>query len=101
METAGDSLVRVYRAYPEIRAAKKIDVVEDPLRALPPGKWPAKIVMEATFRFPALLALPRLALRVVGPFFALRRLAFPCYRWLGHYHYARGIRRALARDGGS
>jgi GT2 family glycosyltransferase len=97
METAGESLIRVYRKYPEIKAAKKIDVVEDRLRDLPWRKLPYKLVMETTMCCPWLLAIPRSALRLIGPVFALRHLAFPLYRWLGHYHYALGMRRALTR----
>jgi GT2 family glycosyltransferase len=97
METAGESLIRVYRKYPAIRAAKKIDIVEDPLARLPKNKRLAKIVMETTFALPWLLALPRAAIRLLGGLYALRRPLFPCYRWVAHYHYAVGMRRALGR----
>jgi hypothetical protein len=33
---------------------------------------------------------------MIQPVWALRHLAFPLYRWIGHYHYALGMRRALA-----
>lgn len=98
METAGASLIRVYRKYPEIKARKKIDIVEDRLRDLPWGKLPYKVVMETTLCCPWILGGPRALLRLIGPVFALRRLAFPFYRWIGHYHYAVGMRRALAGD---
>ena len=97
METAGESLIRVYRKYPAIRAAKKIDIVEDPLARLPKNKRLAKIVMETTFALPWLLALPRAAIRLLGGLYALRQPLFPCYRWVAHYHYAVGMRRALGR----
>ena len=32
-----------------------------------------------------------------GRFFALRHLLVPIYRWVGHYHYAVGMRRGLDR----
>jgi len=97
METAGESLIRVYRKYPDIKAPKKIDLVEDELARLPRDKWPAKIVMETTFRFPWILGLPRWIIRHAGGFYGLRRPLFPIYRWVAHYHYAVGMRRALAR----
>jgi GT2 family glycosyltransferase len=96
METAGESLIRVYRKYPDIKAPKKIDIVEDRLRKLPGRKKPVKIVMEATFGFPWILVPPRWLLRHAEPFYALRHVLFPLYRWVAHYHYAVGMRRALA-----
>jgi GT2 family glycosyltransferase len=98
METAGESLIRLYRKYPEIKAAKKIDIVEDRLSELPGDKLPAKIVMETTFRLPWLLGPARLALRLGGPAYTLRHLLFPFYRWIAYYHYALGMRRGLAGD---
>jgi len=99
MEVAGASLIRVYRKYPAIKAAKKIDVVEDRLRDLPPGKWPVKAIMELTLCCPWILGPPRRLLRAIGPRWALRHLAFPLYRWIGHYHYALGMRRGLNAAG--
>jgi GT2 family glycosyltransferase len=96
METAGESLIRVYRKYPDIKAPKKIDIVEDRLRDLPGRKKLVKVVMESTFRHPGALGLPRRILRHAGGFYALRHLLFPLYRWVAHYHYAVGMRRALA-----
>jgi len=95
METAGESLIRVYRKYPGVRASKKIDIVEDRLRDLPGKKKLTKLIMEATFRLSWILALPRAILRVTGRAYALRHLLFPLYRWVAHYHYAVGMRRAL------
>ncbi len=96
METAGESLIRLYRKYPDIKAPKKIDIVEDRLRDLPRDKLVAKLVMETTFHCPWLLSLPRSILRRAERFYALRHLLFPLYRWVAHYHYAVGMRRALA-----
>ena len=98
METAGASLIRVYRKYPEIKASKKIDIVEDRLGDLPGRKKIVKIIMESTFRVPAALGLPRFLLTRFPPGYALRHLAFPFYRWISHYHYALGMRRALDAD---
>jgi len=96
MEIAGESLIRVYRQYPEIRAAKKIDLVEDRLGDLPRDKLLAKIVMETTFRFPWILGVPRGILALAGPVYATRHLLFPLYRWVAYHHYAVGMRRGLA-----
>jgi GT2 family glycosyltransferase len=95
METAGESLIRVYRKYPDIKAPKKIDVVEDGLRDLPGRKKLIKIVMETTFLLPWLLAVPRWTLHRAEPLFFLRYFLFPLYRWVAHYHYAVGMRRGL------
>jgi GT2 family glycosyltransferase len=97
METAGESLIRLYRKYPDIKAPKKIDVVEDPLARLSGRKKLTKLVMEATFCCPWVLGPPRAVLRVAGRFYALRHLLFPLYRWIAHYHYALGMRRELTR----
>jgi GT2 family glycosyltransferase len=97
METAGDSLIRVYRKYPDIKAPKKIDIVEDELRDLPGKKKLIKVIMAATLGCPWILGPPRWILRRAEPFYALRHLLFPLYRWVTHYHYALGMRRALAR----
>jgi hypothetical protein len=96
MERAGESLIRVYRKYPSIRAAKKIDVVEDRLRDLPGRKKLIKLILSATLRWPWILGLPRLAIRAGGGLWGLRAPLFPLYRWVGHYHYAVGMRRGLA-----
>lgn len=97
METAGASLILVYRKYPDIKAPKKIDIVEDPWRALRGKKKLIKIIMETTFRCPWLLCLPRWIVRHTERFYALRHALFPLYRWVAHYHYGVGMRRALAR----
>jgi len=96
MEVAGESLIRVYRKYPDIKASKKIDLVEDRLGQLPGKKKLVKLVMEATFRCPWVLGLPRLVLRHAEPFYVLRHALFPLYRWVAHYHYAVGMRRSLS-----
>jgi len=95
MERAGESLIQLYRKYPEIKAPKKIDVVEDRLGQLVGKKKLIKIVMETTFRFPWVLALPRVILRLGQPVYGLRHVLFPLYRWVAHHHYATGMRRAL------
>jgi GT2 family glycosyltransferase len=96
MERAGESLIQLYRKYPEIKAPKKIDIVEDRLRDLPDArKKIMKAVMETTFALPWLLIAPRLFLKIVGPIYPLRALAFPFYRWVAFYHYGLGMKRAL------
>ena len=97
MERAGESLIQLYRKYPEIKGPKKIDIVEDRLGQLAGKRKLTKIVMETSFRFPAVLALPRMLLRLGQPFYGMRHLLFPLYRWVAHYHYAVGMRRGLAR----
>jgi len=95
METAGTSLIRVYRKYPDIKAAKKIDLVEDTYSELPPEKRKTKIIMELTIAFPWLLFAPWTVVTLLGPIYAARRLLFPCYRWIAYHHYAVGMRRGL------
>ncbi len=97
METAGDSLIRVYRKYPDIKAPKRIDIAEDGIGDLPGKKKLIKVIMATTLRCPWILGLPRWILRRGEPFYALRHLLFPLYRWVAHYHYALGMQRALAR----
>lgn len=95
MERAGESLIRLYRKYPEIKGPKKIDLVEDPYSALPLRKQAAKLVMSLGLGFPAILALPRLLIRLSGERHALRHVLFPLYRWVAYTHYAAGMRRGL------
>jgi GT2 family glycosyltransferase len=95
-ERAGESLIRVYRKYPEIKAPKKIDVLEDPIWSLPGRKKVVKLIMSLTLRFPWVLALPRAAIALGRPCLPLRHVLLPLYRWIGHYHYAVGMRRGLA-----
>jgi GT2 family glycosyltransferase len=97
MEIAGESLILVYRKYPDIKGSKKIDIVEDRLRDLPGKKKLVKLIMEATFRCPRILGVPRWIIRRLETLPALRHLLFPLYRWVAHYHYAVGMRRALRR----
>lgn len=97
METAGDSLIRVYRKYPEIKASKKIDLLEDSIGDLPGNKKLIKIIMATTLSCPWILGLPRWILRRAEPFYSLRHVLFPLYRWVSHYHYALGMQRALER----
>jgi len=96
MERAGESLIRIYDKYPEIKQAKKIDVLEDPFSALPAKKKLIKAVMSATLAVPGILALPRAAIRLGQGAYTLRYALFPLYRWVAHAHYAMGMRRGLA-----
>ena len=96
METAGESLIQLYHKHPAIKSSKKIDLLEDPLRSLPGKKKLIKIIMTLTLRAPWLLALPRVVVRLAGPFYALRRPLFPFYRWISYYHYAVGMQRGLS-----
>ncbi|MCP3978214.1 MAG: glycosyltransferase family 2 protein [bacterium] len=95
MELAGESLIGIYRIYPEIKAAKKIDVVEDRLSQLHGKKKLIKLIMATTMALPWVLALPRAVVRVGTPYMGLRRVLFPLYRWVAHHHYAVGMRRGL------
>ncbi len=97
METAGDSLIQLYRKYPEIKVAKKIDIVEDPLRELHGKKKLIKLIMSTTLCCPWVLDPPRWILRHSERFYALRRLLFPLYRLVAHHHYAVGMQRGLKR----
>jgi GT2 family glycosyltransferase len=99
MERAGESLIGIYRKHPEIRAAKKIDVVQDRLWDLPAEKRPMKVVLALTTAWPAVLGVARFVLRVCGRRLALRYALFPLYRWVAYYHYAVGMRRGLAAGG--
>jgi GT2 family glycosyltransferase len=96
METAGASLIRLYRKYPEIKSPKKIDLLEDRLRDLPAKKKLVKAIMETTLAFPWILGPPRAILRRIEPIYGLRHVAFPLFRWVAYYHYARGMQRGLA-----
>jgi GT2 family glycosyltransferase len=96
MERAGESLIRIYDRYPEIKQAKKIDVLEDPISTLPAKKKLIKVVMSATLAAPAMLSLPRAGIRLGQGIYALRYALFPLYRWVAHAHYAMGMRRGLA-----
>ena len=53
--------------------------------------------MSLGLTFPWVMALPRWLLVKVEPFYSLRHLLFPFYRWVSHHHYAVGMRRGLAR----
>jgi GT2 family glycosyltransferase len=97
MEAAGESLIRIYRKYPEIKVAKKIDVVEDRFAALPARKKIVRLVLSLSLALPWLLAGGKLLIRIGGRFYGLRHLLFPLYRWVAHAHYAIGMRRGLAR----
>jgi GT2 family glycosyltransferase len=101
METAGESLIRLYEKHPEIRVPKKIDVLTDPFLRLPMGKKLYKAVLSVTLACPWLLAIPRRVTESGERHYALRYLLFPLFRWLGHYHYALGMRRGLKRLGSS
>jgi len=95
MERAGRALIRIYRKYPEIKVAKKIDIVEDRYADLPPKKKLVKLIMQLSFAFPWVLALPRGLIRLGERHYALRSVLFPLYRWVGHTHYAIGMQQAL------
>jgi len=97
MERAGESLIRIYRIYPEIKVPKKIDVMVDPLTQLPFRKQLMRVVMATTLAIPGVLAVPRGVIAVCGRSYALRYLLFPFYRWVGFAHYAMGMRRELAQ----
>lgn len=96
MEIAGESLIDLYRRYPEIKSAKKIDILLDPIGRLPGKKKVVKTILFASFAAPWLLQLPRWLIRRTESMFALRHVLFPLYRWIAHYHYAVGMRRGLS-----
>jgi hypothetical protein len=98
-EVAGESLVELCRKHPEVRAAKKVDIVADRFAELPWRKRAMKLVFLAMLQAPWLLALPRAAIRAGSPIWALRAPLYPLYRLCGHYHYAVGMRRGLAAGG--
>ena len=73
-----------------------IDVLEDPISALPPKKKLSKAVMSAILAAPGALALPRGVIRLGQGVYTLRYAMFPLFRWVAHAHYAMGMRRGLA-----
>lgn len=95
MEQLGAAIVRIWRKHPEIRAAKKIDVLQDPIWRLPPGRWHLKLVLSITEACPWLLAGPRAILAAGDSHHVFRGLLFPLFRWVAYYHYAQGMRRGL------
>lgn len=97
VEAAGESLIQVYRKHPEIRAAKKIDLLEDPISALPAKKRASKAILTLSLASPWLLSAVRRALVAGAPHHAFRHLLFPFFRWVAHYHYALGMRSGLAK----
>jgi glycosyltransferase involved in cell wall biosynthesis len=99
METAGESLVRVYRKFPEIKITKNIDIIEDPLIELPLGKGIKKGIFKLAVAFPLLLLLSRILVSRGEPYFFLRYLLFPFFRLISNYHYALGIQKGLRRRG--
>ena len=99
-QRAGESLIQLYRKYPEIKHPKKIDLLLDPPSELPWKKRLAQRVMKITLAAPWLMAPGRLTIRTFGGVYALRHLLFPLYRWIGHAHYAIGMRRELERTAG-
>ncbi len=96
MEVAGESLIQLYRRYPEIRAPKKIDILEDPITQLPWKKRVIKLILSTSLAAPWLLGPARVILRRGERHFGLRYALFPLFRWVAHYHYALGMRRGLA-----
>jgi GT2 family glycosyltransferase len=99
MEMAGESLIRVYRKFPEIKASKNIDIIEDPFIALQLGKGIQKGIFTLMAACPPLLLLPRMFVRSCEPYFFLRYLLFPFFRLISNYHYAFGIQKGLRRGG--
>lgn len=99
METAGESLIRVYGKYPEIKTAKNIDIIEDPLIELKLRKGIKKGIFTLAAACPWPLILPRILVRRCEPYFFLRYLLFPFFRLISNYHYALGIQKGLRRRG--
>jgi GT2 family glycosyltransferase len=97
MEKAGESLIRIYRKYPEIRSIKKIDILADPITKLSGKKWIVKIVLSASLSFPGVLTIPRLMTRKYASRYAFRYLLFPFFYWVSQYHYAIGMKKGLVQ----
>lgn len=95
-ERAGESLIHIYRRYPEIGESKKIDIVEGRFLELKGRKKIVRLVLSATMRVPGILGFPGLIIRMFGKRYEMRYLLFPLYRWISHYHYALGMRNGLA-----
>jgi len=96
MEKAGESLIQVYRKYPEIKVPKKIDLLEDSLGSFHGRKKIIKLIVMLTLSFPGLLSLPRLITRLGEPYHSLRTVMFPLFQWISDYHYAVGMERRLS-----
>ena len=97
MEKAGESLIRIYRKYPEIRSVKKIDILADPIAKLSAKKRIVKIFLSATLSFPGILAMPRLIIRKYASIYAFRYILFPLFYWVSQYHYAIGMKKGLSQ----
>jgi len=98
-EQAGQAVARLAELHPEVRSAKKVDLVSDPWTRLRGRKLCARIALELLFLCPVPVRLARRAVRRLERRRASGWLLFRLYRLCSHYHYARGIRR-YARERG-
>jgi len=94
-ERAGHAVARLAERYPEIRKAKRVNLVADPWSALRGRERLQRIGLDLLIRCPLPVSLAGLAVRVLGRSYRLRRVLVPLYRLGSHYHYAVGMRNYL------
>ncbi len=98
MEKSGESLIMIYRKYPEIKQMKKIDIVEDGFFVLKGRKKIIKAILSITLICPWLLALPKSIIGFGESFFSSRYILYPLYHWVSQYYYAIGMKRELSNE---
>lgn len=94
-EKAGESLIQIFKKYPEIESPKKIDLLNKHFGELPFKKMIMKLIMTLTMRIPALLIFPKLLIKEFEDSYSKKNILFPCYRLIAYYHYALGMQRGL------
>lgn len=90
-ERAGYAVARLAEKHPEVRVAKRVDVVSDPWSRLSAKKKVLRLGLRGLLLFPLPVWIVRGTVGLLQGAYPLRRLLVPLFRLGSHYYYAKGI----------
>ncbi|MFC2171619.1 glycosyltransferase family 2 protein [Acidobacteriota bacterium] len=92
---SGKAIAGIFRKHPEIKRARKIDIVTDPLYKINWRRMPQAVFSRLAHNCPLTVRIARRLALWFGRFFALRGVVYLLYKYVGYAAYASGIREEL------
>lgn len=98
---SGRSIIKIYRKYPEIKSARKIDVLTDPWSKMRPRRIPLAVFERISHHLSFTLAISKAVIHALQRYYPLRHLLYPFFRYTGLAAYSEGMREGLRSDQGT
>jgi GT2 family glycosyltransferase len=92
---SGRSIIKIYRKYPEIKSARKIDVLVDPWYRLRPRRLLLSIPERVSHHLPVTVAISKWLVSRLQKYPSIGTCLYPLYRYTGLSAYAEGMRDGL------